>query len=211
MKKYGLLATFVCAPVLFACSENSSVDAAKTDKDQTVSASSETEAPKTEVENRANAAIASGVDYHSFANPNEVRVTHLSLNLTANFDAKQLVGDVTLDIKREKPDNNTLVLDTRALDIQSVTVDGESVPFEMGETDPDLGTPLSITLPSAANTVTVAYSTSPEASGVQWLTPAQTAGKKHPFLFTQAQAVHARSFIPLQDSPQVRVTYDATI
>ena len=213
MKKYGLLATFVCAPVLFACSDNSNVDAAKTDKDQAVSvgSTSDTEAQNVAVASQADAAIASGVDYHSFANPNEIRVTHLSLNLTANFETKQLVGDVTLDVKREKPDNNTLVLDTRALDIQSVTVDGESVPFEMGEVDPDLGTPLTITLPSSANAVTVAYSTSPEASGVQWLTPAQTAGKKHPFLFTQAQAVHARSFIPLQDSPQVRVTYDATI
>ncbi|WP_334019227.1 M1 family metallopeptidase [Alteromonas sp. S015] len=210
MKKYGLLATFVCAPMLFACSDNSNVDTAKTDKAQNVNLA-KAEAQGTAAENHTEAAIASGVDYHSFANPNEVRVTHLSLNLTANFETKQLVGEVTLDVKRETPNNNTLVLDTRALDIQSVTVNGESVPFEMGETDPDLGTPLTITLPSTANAVTVAYSTSSEASGVQWLTPAQTAGKKHPFLFTQAQAVHARSFIPLQDSPQVRVTYDATI
>lgn len=213
MKKYGLLATFVCAPALFACSDNSNVDTATTAKEQAVNVSANANAKdeNAQVENHADAAIASGVDYHSFANPNEVRVTHLSLNLTANFETKQLIGDVTLDVKRTTPENNTLVLDTRALNIESVTVDGESVPFAMGETDKDLGTPLSITLPNAANAVTVAYSTSPEASGVQWLTPAQTAGKKHPFLFTQAQAVHARSFIPLQDSPQVRVTYDATI
>ena len=213
MRKYGLLATFICAPVLFACSDNQSVDTAKADKDKAVKveAGSNAQAANAQVEKHADAAIASGVDYHSFANPNEVRVTHLSLDLTANFESKQLIGSVTLDIERAKPENDTLVLDTRGLDIQRVSVDGEDVPFDMGETDPDLGTPLSITLPSAANSLTVAYSTSPEASGVQWLTPAQTAGKKHPFLFTQAQAVHARSFIPLQDSPQVRVTYDATI
>lgn len=213
MRKYGLLATFICAPVLFACSDNQSVDTAKADKDKAVKveAGSNADAANAQVKKHADAAIASGVDYHSFANPNEVRVTHLSLDLTANFESKQLIGSVTLDIERAKPENDTLVLDTRGLDIQRVTVDGEDVPFDMGETDPDLGTPLSITLPSAANSLTVAYSTSPEASGVQWLTPAQTAGKKHPFLFTQAQAVHARSFIPLQDSPQVRVTYDATI
>lgn len=213
MRKYGLLATFICAPVLFACSDNQSVDTAKADKDKAVKveAGSNADAANAQVEKHADAAIASGVDYHSFANPNEVRVTHLSLDLTANFESKQLIGSVTLDIERAKPENDTLVLDTRDLDIQRVSVDGEDVPFDMGETDPDLGTPLSITLPSAANSLTVAYSTSPEASGVQWLTPAQTAGKKHPFLFTQAQAVHARSFIPLQDSPQVRVTYDATI
>lgn len=213
MRKYGLLATFICAPVLFACSDNQSVDTAKADKDKAVKveAGSNAQAANAQVEKHADAAIASGVDYHSFANPNEVRVTHLSLDLTANFESKQLIGSVTLDIERAKPENDTLVLDTRGLDIQRVSVDGEDVPFDMGETDPDLGTPLSITLPSAANALTVTYSTSPEASGVQWLTPAQTAGKKHPFLFTQAQAVHARSFIPLQDSPQVRVTYDATI
>lgn len=211
MKKYGLLATFLCAPVLFACSDNSNVDTATEAKQQAANVSANATDENANVEKRADAAIASGVDYHSFANPSEVKVTHLNLNLTANFETKQLVGDVTLDIKRTKPENNTLILDTRALDIKSVTVEGESVPFEMGETDADLGTPLRITLPSAADSVTVAYSTSPDASGVQWLTPAQTAGKKHPFLFTQAQAVHARSFIPLQDSPQVRVTYDATI
>lgn len=211
MKKYGLLATFLCAPVLFACSDNSNVDTATAAKQKAANASANATDENANVENRADAAIASGVDYHSFANPSEVKVTHLNLNLTANFETKQLVGDVTLDIKRTKPENNTLILDTRALDIKSVTVDGESIPFEMGETDADLGTPLRITLPTAADSVTVAYSTSPDASGVQWLTPAQTAGKKHPFLFTQAQAVHARSFIPLQDSPQVRVTYDATI
>jgi len=213
MRKYGLLATFICAPVLFACSDNQNVDTAKADKDKAVKVESglNAQAANTQVEKHADEAIASGIDYHSFANPNEVRVTHLSLDLTANFESKQLIGSVTLDIERAKPENDTLVLDTRGLDIQRVTVDGEDVPFDMRETDPDLGTPLSITLPSAANSLTVAYSTSPEASGVQWLTPAQTAGKKHPFLFTQAQAVHARSFIPLQDSPQVRVTYDATI
>ena len=208
MKKYGLLATFVCAPVLFACSDNTSSSSPNTENEQAVASTSDSSA---DAAKHTDAGIASGVDYHSFANPNEIRVTHLSLDLTANFESKQLVGEVTLDVERTKPENNTLVLDTRALEIERVSVEGESVPFEMGETDPDLGTPLTITLPSAANSVTVAYSTSPEASGVQWLTPAQTAGKKHPFLFTQAQAVHARSFIPLQDSPQVRVTYDATI
>lgn len=208
MKKYGLLATFVCAPVLFACSDNTSSSSPNTENEQAVASTSESSA---DAAKHTDAGIASGVDYHSFANPNEIRVTHLSLDLTANFESKQLVGEVTLDVERTKPENNTLVLDTRALEIERVSIEGESVPFEMGETDPDLGTPLTITLPSAANSVTVAYSTSPEASGVQWLTPAQTAGKKHPFLFTQAQAVHARSFIPLQDSPQVRVTYDATI
>ena len=77
--------------------------------------------------------------------------------------------------------------------------------------DPILGVPLTITLPKSANVVTIQYKTAPEASALQWLDPRRTAGGKQPFLFTQSEAIHARSWIPLQDSPAVRLTYDATI
>jgi leukotriene A-4 hydrolase/aminopeptidase len=155
--------------------------------------------------------IKVGKDYHSFANPEEVIVTHLDLDLRADFEQKQLSGTVGLDIKRVQQDANTLILDTRDLNINSVTVAGKAVPFELKPADENLGAALHIDLPSGAERLVIAYQTSPSASGAQWLTPAQTAGKKHPFLFTQAQAIHARSFIPLQDSPKVRVTYTATI
>ena len=211
MKKYGLLTGAVCLPLLFACSENNSVS----EKSQANTAA-HNEVVNESVDNAGSKGltqsdIASGVDYHSFSNPNEIRVTHLNLDLTANFDTKQLVGYAELQVERASPQFSELVLDTRALDISEVTAQGKPVPFTLGEQDEDLGTALTITLPEGVNTVKVAYATSAEASGVQWLTPAQTAGKEHPFLFTQAQAVHARSFIPLQDSPQVRVTYNATI
>ena len=159
----------------------------------------------------ATAEIKSGVDYHSLSNPGEMKVTHLDLDLTADFDAKRLKGSVTLTFDKLAADASELVLDTRELDIQSVSANGESLAFTLDKADPELGAALRIQVPEGINQVTVSYQTSPQASGVQWLTPAQTAGKQHPFLFTQAQAVHARSFIPLQDSPQVRVTYTAKI
>src|SRR2546430_12408692 len=74
-------------------------------------------------------------------------------------------------------------------------------------TDPVLGTPLKIRLTPGTNRVTVRYSTTPGASGLQWLDPPQTAGEQQPFLYTQSQAIHARSWIPLQDTPTVRVTF----
>nr|WP_250207510.1 M1 family metallopeptidase [Alteromonas oceanisediminis] len=150
-------------------------------------------------------------DYHSFANPDEIIVTHIGLDLTANFTDQQLIGTATLDIERVIEGENTLILDTRDIAISSVHVNDVPIDWDLKPAQPELGAALHIELPVGAEAVTINYATSPDASGVQWLTPAQTAGKQHPFLFTQAQAVHARSFIPLQDSPKVRVTYDAII
>jgi aminopeptidase N len=121
-----------------------------------------------------------------------------------------------LGIDRISPEARELVLDTRALDIHEVEAAGAAgafakAAFEVGENDAILGAPLRITLPPDTNRVKVHYSTHPEASGLQWLTPEQTAGKKQPFLYSQSEAIHARSWIPLQDTPGVRVTYSATV
>ena len=195
MKKF--LSSVAMAVAVAACSPQSVTPESST-------SSSDAAAP-------AMAEIKSGVDYHSLSNPGEMKVTHLDLDLTADFDAKRLKGSVTLTFDKLAADASELVLDTRDLNIQSVSANGESLAFTLDEVDPELGAALRIQVPEGINQVTVSYQTSPQASGVQWLTPAQTAGKQHPFLFTQAQAVHARSFIPLQDSPQVRVTYTAKI
>lgn len=159
-------------------------------------------------------------DYHSFANTDEVILKHIDLDLAVDFDKKQMRGHAIMSLKYLTDKAETLVLDTRALNIEKVEVRKKTeakqgkwkkAKFLLRKADPALGSALAIALKDGVDEVKVHYSTSPEASGLQWLTPAQTAGKKHPFLFSQAQAIHARSFIPLQDTPQVRVTYNATI
>ncbi len=155
--------------------------------------------------------IKSGEDYHSFANPESVKLTHLELDLNIDFDAKVIRGTAQLLYNKVDPMAKTLVVDTRNLTINSVTAGGNPVDYRLREPKGHLGAALEINLPNNVDTVTIDYATHPNASGVQWLTPEQTAGKQHPFLFTQAQAIHARSFIPLQDTPKVRVTYNATI
>ena len=156
-------------------------------------------------------------DLHSYSNPQEVRVRDLDLNLEADFERKVLKGTALLSFERlSQRGNAPLILDTRALSISKVeaSVDGRSfrdTEFKLGPADAVLGQSLTITLPERATRVRVHYSTSPGASGLQWLEPSQTAGKKEPFLFTQSQAIHARSWIPLQDTPQVRVTYSARV
>ncbi|MDX2040323.1 MAG: M1 family metallopeptidase [Acidobacteriota bacterium] len=155
-------------------------------------------------------------DVHSFANPAQVRVKHVDLNLDVLFDRKVLKGSATLIVERKQADANELKLDTRDLKIfkAEVSVKGDNfaaTKFALGEADKILGTSLTVELPAQATKVRIEYETSPTASGVQWLSPAQTAGKQQPYVFTQSQAIHARSWIPLQDSPGVRVTYSATI
>lgn len=155
--------------------------------------------------------IQSGEDYHSYANTDEIAVTHLDMDLTVNFDARKIQGLVTLTYQKLNDDAKSMVLDTRDLSINSVSANGKPLSFELAAADKNMGSALTIQLPAAGDKLTIDYTTSPGASGAQWLSPEQTAGKQHPFLFTQAQATHARSFIPLQDSPKARVTYKATV
>jgi leukotriene A-4 hydrolase/aminopeptidase len=161
---------------------------------------------------------AAVIDPHSFANTDAFLATHIALDLRADFERKRLVGHVDLTLDRVRAEAREVVLDTRALHISKVELLEASpvgLDYELGESDKLLGAPLRISLPAnlAGESIKlrIAYETSPEASGLQWLTPVQTAGKKQPFLFSQSQAIHARSWIPLQDTPQVRVTYEARI
>lgn len=166
---------------------------------------------------RGGMSVKMAEDVHSYANPQQAKVTHVDLDWTILFEQKIIKGTATLSFQRP-PDavNAPLILDTRDLNIEKVeaSVNGtvfKPTTFELGTADKILGSPLTIQLPPNAKKVRVYYSTSPNASGLQWLSPEQTAGKKSPYMFSQAQAIHARSFIPLQDSPQIRITYSARV
>lgn len=150
-------------------------------------------------------------DNHSYAKPEEAVVKHLDLNLKVDFDKKQLAGTATLTIEK-KAGARDLHLDIKGLTIEEVLFDdGQQGSFATVHEDPIMGTDLKIDLLPSTKKVTIHYSTSPDAAALQWLSPEQTAGGKTPFLFTQSQAILARTWIPLQDSPGIRFTYNATI
>lgn len=149
-------------------------------------------------------------DFHSYAKPEEAVVKHLNLDLSVDFEKKILAGTVELSIETDGK-SNELHLDARDLSIDSVWADGETTAFSLGESKPFVGSDLKVTIKPTTKKVKIKYSTSPEAAALQWLTPEQTAGGDFPFLFTQSQAVLARTWIPLQDSPGIRFTYSATI
>ncbi|MGZ5476611.1 MAG: M1 family metallopeptidase [Thermoanaerobaculia bacterium] len=149
-------------------------------------------------------------DVHSFARPDEAAVRHLALDLTVDFDRKQLDGSAKLQI--ENRGARELWLDTNGLTIKRVTLDsGKEAKFTLGEPVKYLGRSLTIPIEPSTKSVEIEYGSSPDAAAVQWLTPEQTAGGKHPFLFTQSQAILARTWVPIQDTPGVRITYEATI
>jgi len=154
-------------------------------------------------------------DPHSYANSDAVRVEHAHLDLSVSFEQRQLSGFVELRLKRLDPKAQQLVLDTRDLSIESVLAISNdqfhASAFKLAPRDPVFGSALTIELPAAADRVRIHYHTAPEASGLQWLEPALTAGKRLPFMFSQSQAIHARSWVPIQDSPTVRFPYSARI
>lgn len=150
-------------------------------------------------------------DIHSFARPAEARVTHVALDLHADFTARVLRGTATLTIARQA-DAKEVVLDTRGLKVARVTdIAGQALAFRLEPEVTFLGQALVVTLPASGDRVTVHYETSPGAAALQWLTPAQTAGKVHPYLYSQGQAILTRTWVPTQDSPGIRQTYEARI
>jgi aminopeptidase N len=150
-------------------------------------------------------------DIHSFARPDEAVVRHLALDLDVDFDRHILHGSATLTIDTAG-DARELVLDTNGLAVDRVMLDdGTNATFTIGDEKPFLGRPLTIAIQSGTKSVKIDYASSPNAAAVQWLAPEQTAGGKHPFLFTQSQAILARTWVPCQDSPGVRMTYEATV
>ncbi len=149
-------------------------------------------------------------DPHSHARPDQVRVKHLDLDVTVDFEKKSVFGTANWDLHRSAG-ASTLVLDCRDMEIRTVTAGRKPIRFTVGPEDKILGSALTIELPRDVRRVSISYATKPQAAALQWLSPAQTAGGKEPFLFTQSQAILARTWIPCQDTPAVRFTYDAKV
>jgi leukotriene-A4 hydrolase len=149
------------------------------------------------------------VDPHSFADEAQPRQQHLCWTARVDFAARRLACTAELRFDRG---GAAVDLDARGLEVDAVTTPGgEALPFVLGPTDAILGNRLRITLPEDGASCVVHYRTGPDATALQWLTEEQTASRLGPFLYSQCQAIHARSVLPLQDTPRFRLTYEATL
>jgi leukotriene-A4 hydrolase len=150
------------------------------------------------------------LDPHSYCDDTQAQTESFALSARVDFATRVISGDVTLTF--HAPASGRLDLDSRDLEIERIVdAGGSELAFVMHPADAILGSRLEITLASATPSIRIRYRTSPNASALQWLTPAQTTGGKQPFLFSQCQAIHARSVIPMQDTPRLRVRYTAEL
>ena len=143
-------------------------------------------------------------DPHSFADLAQARTERVDLDLRVDFASRTLRGEAALHFAA--PATGAVDLDTRGLSIEGVTdLDGRPLAFALHPSEPILGARLSVLLPKLCPGVRIRYQTSPDALALQWLSPSQTTGGVHPFLYSQCQPIHARSLAPLQDTPRARV------
>ena len=149
-------------------------------------------------------------DPHSYTDPTQGKTVRLELDLAVDFEGKTLDGEAVLHLA--EAGEGPLDLDTRDLTIHGVFDGaGAAVPYELAPAEDWMGARLIVDRPAGTQTLRIRYTTSPEASALQWLEPRHTAGGEHPYMFSQCQPHHARSIVPIQDSPRIRFAYSARI
>ena len=151
------------------------------------------------------------VDHHSFAQPEEAVITHLNWVANIDFENNIIEASAEYDIKISEA-SEKIILDINNLDISSVEdQSGNELVFTIGVVQAFLGSPLIIQISENTTKIKISYRTSPDAEALQWLSPQQTSAETMPFLFTQSQAILCRSWIPVQDSPGIRFSYNAHV
>ncbi|XP_039950466.1 leukotriene A-4 hydrolase isoform X1 [Bactrocera tryoni] len=162
----------------------------------------------------------SKVDPSSYSEPERIVTKHSAFKWTVDFTNTKLLGSVTHKFNVLEANLPAILLDVRDISIKNASIlcsGGSAIPINYFISDPvdDIGAKLTLELPEGTAKgdllVRIDYETSNRASGLQWLTPEQTLGKQHPYLFSQCQAIHARSVLPCQDTPAVKFTYEATV
>lgn len=167
---------------------------------------------KKDLAEKTTAANATIKDEHTFSKADLAVVKHLDLDIKVDFDTQTISGKASWQIDNISK-GNEIIFDENTLNITKVTLgdDEKETKFELGAAVEFHGKPLHITIEPNTTKVNIYYSTSKDAVALQWLNPQQTADKKKPFLFSQGESIWSRTWIPCQDSPGIRFTYNAKV
>lgn len=141
---------------------------------------------------------------------------HLHLDWTVDYDNKLIYGSAEHTVLVSKDNVAEFVLDTSYLRIDKISVDGKDVEVKLHPRVPVLGSKLVVALPARVKKgqtvqVKIDYSTTNECTALGWLEKEQTSDGTHPFVYSQCQAIHARSLFPCQDTPAVKMTYSGSV
>jgi leukotriene-A4 hydrolase len=160
--------------------------------------------------NHSNHIRALNSSMHTFSNYDSATCKHLDWKAEIDFEKKQIRGiaNWTFENKTNAP---FIFFDIHDLTIEKVSINGKSVDYSLSKSDKEFGAALAIPLHENDKQVSIQYHTGDSATALQWLAPSQTAGKKLPYLFTQCETIHARSLLPCQDVPAIRITYNADL
>lgn len=156
-------------------------------------------------------------DSSTLSNYNNWRTTHTTTTFDLLFDEQRLQGNVTHKLKSiTDSETDEIILDSSHVLVKDVKVDNAKVEWEMLPRVEPFGSPLKIKLSKGlpkdhSIEVSIDLATTAACTAIQWMTPAQTSNKKHPYMFSQCQAIHARSIFPCQDTPDVKGTFEFNI
>ena len=155
-------------------------------------------------------------DPNTLSNYNNFVTTHTTVNFNIDFEKKVVGGKVALTLKSiTDAAAKEILLDTSFLNVKDVALDGKFPKWDLLPRFKPYGSVLRIKLLDGVQNgqsvhVEMTTETTQDCTAIQWLTPAQTRSE-HPYMFTQCQAIHARSIFPCQDTPDVKGTVEFNI
>ena len=150
------------------------------------------------------------LDPSTLSNYYNFKVNHTTLNLNVLFDEKILKGSIILNLKSINNNSDKILLDTSYLKINKILINDTEIDnsnYKINNRIEPLGSSLEINYKSNVNDefkLEIFYQTTDKCTALQWLDPEQTDGKKNPYLFSQCEPIHARSFFPCFDTPSIK-------
>lgn len=150
------------------------------------------------------------------SNYNEFEIKHTTLDLKVDFNAKCVTGKVIYKLRAKKPNTTNIILDTSYLNIVKIWInDLPTDNYVIGARKHEaLGCPLLVALPTTYNDdfrLTIQFGTTEKCTALKFLDRETTDSKTAPYLFSQCQAIHARSLFPCFDTPAVKSPYSMSV